>query len=415
MPPQASAVPAAAARPLWLVVLAAGAIVGIAMGRAQVMGLYMVPMTGALQVGRETMALSLGLAQLVTGLFAPFAGGFIDKLGAGRVIVACAFVTMAGLALFYIASGPTELILAGILTGVGVSGTGVTALVGTVGRLAPPEKRLAAIASLGMASGIGGFLAYPYAHLFMELLGWRGSLLALMATTAVMIPLAWPLRGAPPPPLPGERRQTVREALGEAFTTPSYLLLVIGFFVCGFHVAYIQTHLPAYTLDLGLPSWVGPMALSVVGIANIIGTFVAGQSGRWISKRSALALIYFGRALVFIGFLYVPMTPVTVIVLAGTLGLLWLATVPLTSSLVATFFGTVWMSMLFGIVFLSHQIGSFLGVWLAGRLFDSFQSYEVMWWISIALGLAASLVHLMIREEPVERVAAETRAAAAAR
>ena len=156
--------------------------------------------------------------------------------------------------------------------------------------------------------------------------------------------------------------------------------------MCGFHVAFIMVHLPSFTIDQGLPSWVGPTALSVVGIANIVGTFIAGQSGRFIEKRRALSLIYFGRAVLFLGFLYLPVTPASVIVICGLLGLLWLSTIPLTSGLVATFFGTQWMSMLFGIVFLSHQVGSFLGVWLGGRIFDMTKSYDAMWWISIALG-----------------------------
>jgi predicted MFS family arabinose efflux permease len=202
------------------------------------------------------------------------------------------------------------------------------------------------------------------------------------------------------------RSQTFREALGEALRHRSYWLLTAGFFVCGFHVAFIVVHLPAFTADQGLPSWVGPYALSVVGIANIIGTFLAGRSGRLLEKRQGLGVIYLGRAVLFLGFLYLPITPTTVIVLCGLLGLLWLATIPLTSGLVATFFGTQWMSMLFGIVFLSHQLGSFLGVWLAGRLYDMSHSYDAMWWISIALGLLAALINWPIRERPVARMTA---------
>jgi len=205
------------------------------------------------------------------------------------------------------------------------------------------------------------------------------------------------------------RDQTMLEALGEAFRHPSYWLLTVGFFVCGFHVAFIMVHLPAFTVDQGLPSWVGPYALSVVGIANIMGTFLAGQSGRFLEKREGLSLIYLGRAVLFLGFLFLPMTPASVIILCGLLGLLWLSTIPLTSGLVATFFGTTWMSMLFGIVFLSHQLGSFLGVWLAGRIFDMTKSYDAMWWISIALGVLSALINWPIRERPVERLAAEAR------
>ena len=319
------------------------------------------------------------------------------------MITVCVLAAMAGLYFMYAAANGADLVISGVLMGVGVSGTGVTSLVGTVGRLAPPEKRLSAIASIGMAAGIGGFVALPVMHLLIEAVGWQASLLWLMVITALLIPIAWPLSGAPRPGADLGPKQTMREALAEAARHPSYWLLTAGFFVCGFHVAFIMVHLPAFAADQGLPSWVGPVALSVVGIANIVGTYIAGQSGRFIEKRHALGLIYFGRSILFLGFLFLPMTPWTIIAICGLLGLLWLATIPLTSGLVATFFGTTWMSMLFGIVFLSHQIGSFLGVWLAGRLFDVTHSYDAMWWISIALGLVAALLNWPIEERSVAR------------
>jgi len=395
--------------PLWLVILIVGSIVGLSMGRAQSMGLYLPAVTKALGVGREAFGLAMALAQLTMGFGAPFSGALIDQFGAGRIIVICVLAAIAGLYFMYAATSAVDLLISGVLMGIGVSGTGLTSLVGTIGRLAPPEKRLSAIASIGMAAGVGGFVALPVMHLLIEWAGWQQSLLWLMALTALLIPLAWPIGGKPVRTAGPVRDQTLLEALGEAFRHPSYWLLTAGFFVCGFHVAFIMVHLPAFTVDQGLPSWVGPYALSVVGIANIIGTFVAGQSGRFLEKRKGLSLIYLGRAVLFLGFLYLPMTPASVIIICGLLGLLWLSTVPLTSGLVATFFGTTWMSMLFGIVFLSHQLGSFLGVWLAGRIFDMTKSYDAMWWISIALGLLSALINWPIRERPVERLAAEAR------
>src|SRR5436190_2171372 len=394
------------ALPLWLLILIVGTIVGVSMGRTQSMGLYLPPVTKALDIGREPFGLAMALAQLTLGLGAPFFGGLIDKFGAGRIVVICLLAAIAGLYLMYAASSANDLLISGVLLGIGVSGTGITALVGTIGRLAPPEKRLSAIASIGMAAGIGGFVALPVMHLLIELVGWKQSLVWLMAITALLIPLAWPIGGKPVRREGPVRDQTLMEALREAFQHPSFWLLTAGFFVCGFHVAFIMVHLPAFTVDQGLPSWVGPYALSVVGIANIVGTFIAGQSGRFIEKRRGLSLIYFGRAILFLGFLYLPITPVSVIVICGLLGLLWLSTIPLTSGLVATFFGTTWMSMLFGIVFLSHQLGSFLGVWLGGRLYDMTKSYDAMWWISIALGLLAALINWPIQEKPVARLAA---------
>jgi predicted MFS family arabinose efflux permease len=391
--------------PLWALILTVGIIVGLSMGRNQSMGLYLPPITSALSIGREPFALSMALVQLLMGVGSPFSGALIDKYGAGRVIVVCVLAAMAGLYLMYAARSSADLLISGALLGIGVSGTGVTSLVGVIGRMAPPEKRLSAIASVGMAAGIGGFVALPVMHFLIEAVGWQPSLLWLIGITALLIPLAWPIRGRPAASAGPVSTQGIGAALSEAFRHPSYWLLTAGFFVCGFHVAFIMVHLPAFAIDQGLPGWVGPVALSVVGIANIIGTFIAGQSGRFIEKRRGLSFIYFGRAVLFLGFLFLPMTPVTVITLCGLLGLLWLSTIPLTSGLVATFFGTTWMSMLFGIVFLSHQIGSFMGVWMAGWLFDATRSYDAMWWISIALGIGAALLNWPIQEKPVLRPA----------
>ncbi len=401
--------PSAAARsqlPLWCALIVVWLIVGISMGRAQSMGLYLTSVTGALDVGRETFSLSLALTFLLMGVGAPVTGGLIDKYGAGRVVAVCLLTTAAGLYVLYAASTAEELIISGILMGIGVSGTGITPMVGTIGRLAPPEQRLGAIASIGMAAGVGSFVAVPVLHKLIEYVGWQQSLLWLIASIVALVPLALSLGGRSvaadgAAPI---REQTIKEALTEAASYPSYWLLTAGFFVCGFHVSFIVVHLPAFTVDQGLDAEVGPYALAIVGLANLLGTYLAGQSGPYIEKRRALSLIYFGRALIFVGFLVLPITPVTVMVLCSLLGLLWLATVPLTSGLVATFFGTTWMSMLFGIVFLSHQIGSFCGVWLAGRLFDMTQSYDAMWYISIALGVISALINWPIKEQAVPRL-----------
>ncbi len=390
--------------PFWLLIAIVGVIVGVSMGRAQSMGLYLSPVTSTLGVGREAFGLAMAMAQLMMGVFAPMSGALIDKFGAGRVVALCLLTTVAGLGLMYAATTSAALIVSGALMGIGVSGTGVTALVGTVGRLAPPDKRMSAIASMGMSAGIGGFVALPVMHLLIERIGWQGSLLWLMAITALLIPLAWPIGGKPSTVSGPVRNQTLREALREAFQHPSFLLLSAGFFVCGFHVAFIMVHLPAFTVDQGLPTWVGPTALFVLSVANIVGTYIAGQSGRFIEKRRGLSLIYFGRAVIFLGFLVLPMTPVVVIFLCGLLGLLWLATIPLTSGLVATFFGTTWMSMLFGFVFFAHQLGAFLGVWIGGRVFDVTKSYSAMWWMSITLGVLAGLINWPIKEAPVARL-----------
>ncbi len=395
------------ARPLWLVVIAAASIAAIGMGLRQVMGLYLVPVTETLGLGRESFALAIAIANLVWGLAAPFTGAVSDRYGTGLVVAFGAVTTMAGLLLLQNATGEFDLFLSGIFLGFGVAGAGVNAVVGAVGRAAPPEERSAAIASVGMGAGVGMLIALPYAHLLLESLGWQQSLVVLAATASLILLLALPVSGRPENLSTAGADQSLVEALSEAARHPSFWLLNAGFFVCGFHVVFYATHLPAFVADQGLAPEVGVWGLMVVGLGNLIGTYVAGQWGRRHSKRQGLSGIYLGRALVFLGFLFLPITPFTVIALSAVLGLLWLSTIPLTSSLVATFFGARWMTMLYGIVFLSHQLGSFAGVWLAGALYDRYQSYDTMWWISVALGVLAAAVHWPISERPVARLEAQ--------
>ncbi|MBN9261330.1 MAG: MFS transporter [Hyphomicrobium sp.] len=393
------------ARPLWLVILAAGTIVGLAMGLRQVMGLYLKPLTTELGIGREPFSNAMAIANLTWGVLTIVAGAVADRYGAGRVLIVSGLATVSSFYLMATAQNPLDLYIAGLLAGAGVAGTGVPALVGAVGRAAPAERRTAAIASLGMASGIGTLIAFPYAHVLIETIGWKASLMAISATCLLILPLAWPLAGKPTPSAVGAAKsQTLVEAFQEAFRHPSFWLLTSGFFVCGFHLAFYGVHLPAFVSDLGMPSWVGVWALMAVGVANIIGTYAAGQSARFIERRVGLSFIYFMRSFAFLGLLFLPLTPWLIIAISALLGLFWLSTVPLTSTLVGIFFGTQWMSMLFGFVFLSHQLGSFAGLWLAGTLYDSTKSYDSMWWISIALAMFAALIHWPIRERPVARL-----------
>ncbi len=394
-----------APRPLWMVILACAAVAGIAMGLRQVLGLYMNPLTTELKIGREAFGLAIAIANLTWGMAAPFAGGFSDRVGSGRVVACGALATGAGFIVMYLATTEMHLYMSGLLLGLGVAGTGVNALVGVVARNAPPELRAAAIARLGMGSGIGVFLALPYTHLVIEAIGWHASLLVLAGTTALILPLALPISGKPQLKVQ-TKPQSLGAALAEAFAHPSFWLLNAGFFVCGFHLVFYGIHLPAYVADKGFDPAVAVTALTLVGVFNLAGTYAAGVWGEHLPKRYGLSLIYLARAAVFVCFLFLPVTPTLVIVLSAALGLLWLSTVPLTSSLVATFYGPTWMTMLYGIVFFSHQVGSFLGAWMAGLLFDMTKSYDAMWWISVGLGLFAALVHLPIRERPVARLAA---------
>lgn len=399
--------PAAAARPMpvWLMVLAASAAVGIAMGLRQVMGLYMKPVTTGLGVGREEFALAIAIANIVWGVAAPFMGAVSDAYGSARIVMVGGLAAAAGLLLTMTAASAMQLYIAGVFLGLGVAGSGINALVGAVSRMVPPERRAAAVATLGLGSGTGILVALPYAHVLMEWTGWKASLAWLAATALLVIPLATLVRDKPGEGAAAARGQTLREALAEAFAHPSFWLLTASFFVCGFHVVFYGTHLPAYVADLGMPDGVAVAALTVVGLGNLAGTWVAGQWGKRLPKRWGLALIYASRSVVFLGFLFLPMTPTTVVLLSAILGLLWLSTVPLTSTLVATFFGPGWMTMLYGIVFLSHQLGAFLGVWLGGVVFDRLKSYDAMWWISVGLGLLAAVVTSPIVERPVRRLA----------
>lgn len=390
-------------RPVWLVVLAAATIAAIGMGLRQVMGLYLVPVTDALGLGRQSFALAIAIANIVWGVAAPFTGAISDKYGTGVVVAFGAITTTIGLLLMYGAQTDFDLFLSGIFLGFGVAGAGVNAVVGAVARAAPPDERSAAIASVGMGAGVGMLIALPYAHLLQEQFGWQTSLLILAGTACLIFVLVWPVSGKPDEIVTSDPPQSLFEALKEAFRHPSFWLLNAGFFVCGFHVVFYATHLPAYVADQGLSPQVGVWGLMIVGLGNLIGTYLAGQWGRKYSKRFGLSLIYLLRAVVFLGFLFLPATPLMVIGLSGLLGLLWLSTVPLTSSLIATFFGARWMTMLYGIVFFSHQLGSFLGVWMGGVIYDHFQSYDMMWWISVALGVLGALVHWPIEERAVVR------------
>ena len=394
-----------AGMPLWAVIGAAGLIIGTTVGLRQVVGLYLPPVSHSLGIGFAPFSTAMAVANLLWGIGGVVAGAIADRYGAGRITVLGLGLLMLGYYLMYAAQTGADLMWSGVSIGTGVGACGFSVMVGVVGRAAPPERRTAAIASLGIASGIGSFLAFPYTHALMETLGWKASLLAVIATLGALLPCAWVLSGRPVATA-GIKPQSLREAFSEAFRLPSYWLLVVGYSVCGFHVAFYSTHLPAYVGAQGLPAWVAVWALTGVGIANIIGTFIAGWSARYLEKRQSLTIIYVTRCFIFLGILYLPTTPLTVIALSCVLGFVWLATIPLTSGLVATFFGTTWLSMLFGIVLLSHQMGSFLGVWLAGVLFDLTQSYDSMWRISIGISLTAALLHWPIRERPVPRLSA---------
>lgn len=402
---QSTRVAARTAIPIWAVIAAGGAIIGISMGIRHSFGLFLAPISQDLGMGREAFALAMGLQNLLWGVSAPFFGAVADKYGAGRVVAMGGVLYMVGLWLTSMADGQAGLIWSGVLLGLGISATGFTAVLGAVGRAAPPERRQTALALASMGGSIGQFVALPYAQVLLDGFGWTASLVIIAATAAIMVPLAWGVSGNPQAD-EGDGAQSMSQACGEAVRTPSFLLLSAGFFVCGFHVVFVATHLPAYLADKGFEPWLGAACLAIIGFVNIIGTYVFGRAGEFMEKRVALSWLYLARAVVFAALLVVPLNVPTVLMFATAIGFLWLGTVPLTSGLVATLFGPRWMSMLFGFVFLAHQVGSFLGAWLGGYVYDTVQSYDVMWWLSIALALLAAALHWPIKERPVARLSA---------
>jgi MFS family permease len=328
-----------------------------------------------------------------------------DKYGSGRVLVVGAVIYAGGVALMAYSSDPWQMhMTAGVLVGLGTAFASFMIVMATMARKVTPKWRTFVMGIATASGSIGQFTMVPLGQAFLKAYGWQTALLLLAAILLVIIPLASTVTGKGAP-TPGMRDQSVREAFGEAFGHKSYNLLVAGFFVCGFHVAFILVHMPAYIVDKGLPPETGATALALVGLFNIVGSLTAGYVGGKFSKKYSLAGIYIARSAAITLFVLLPTTELTVYMFAAAMGLLWLSTVPLTSGLVAQFFGLRYMAMLFGFVFFSHQVGSFIGVWLGGKLYDSYGTYDVVWWMSVALGIAAAIVHLPIREAPAPRLA----------
>ena len=394
-------------RRAWIAILCGGGILAVIVGLRQSLGLLLPPISADLSLGRETFALGIGLMNLVWGLGAPFAGALADRHGAGRVAALGSLLYAGGLLAMTLGGQGEQLLAGGVLLGLGLSGAGFSVVLGAVGRAAPPERLSAALGLASVGGSIGQFLALPYTYLLIGGFGWAASLLILAATAALIVPLARGIagaaRGAPPDAAP-DAAQSLGEAVREACRHRGFRLLTAGFFVCGFHLAFVTVHLPAYLGDRGLPTWLAATALTLVGLCNIIGTLGCGLLGQRYPKKSILTLLYLLRALVFLAFLVVPVSEASVLAFGAAMGFLWLGTVPLTSGLVAQIFGPAYMSTLFGMVFLSHQVGGFGGAWLAGYLYDLTGSYDLMWWLSVALGLASAALHWPIDERPVARL-----------
>jgi MFS family permease len=393
------------------VILACGCLISIlGFGPRSTLGFFLTPMSQANGWGRDVFALALAIQMLLWGVGQPFAGALADRFGPVRVFVLGALLHAAGLALMAFSATPLSLhFTAGVLIGFGLAGTGTPLVVGVLGKILPENWR-----SLGMGFGtaagsFGQFLFSPIAVGLMVQFGWQQTLLIFAAVVLCVMPLALVL-AVPKVPVPANatKQQSVTQALAEAFGHRSYVLLVIGFFTCGFQLFFITVHLPAYLVDRGLSVDIGAWTIGAIGLFNIVGSIMAGWLSNLMPKRHLLAMIYFARSLAILAFIMLPLSPASSIVFGAAMGLLWLSTIPPTSGLVALMFGTRWLAMLFGFAFFSHQVGGFLGVWLGGVLFERFGSYDVVWWLSIFLGVASAVINLPIVEKAVARPAAAT-------
>ena len=389
------------------VLLCGACILTLSMGIRHGFGLWLQPITQSQGWTRETFAFAIATQNLAWGVFGIFAGMVSDRFGAFRVIVAGAVFYALGLFGMAHASTPLQFtISAGVLIGMAQAGTTYAVIYGVIGRNVPAERRSWAMGIAAAAGSFGQFLMVPVEGLLIESLGWQQALTALGLAVLVVVPLARWLRE---PGFSGgaqaRREQSIWQAVQEAFRYRSFQLLMAGYFVCGFQVVFIGVHMPSYLKDHGLSPQVASYALGLIGLFNIFGTYGAGMLGQRLPKKNILAFIYLARAAAIALFLLVPLSPASVYVFSSVMGLLWLSTVPPTNATVAQIFGVAHLSMLSGFVFFSHQIGSFMGVWLGGYLYDKTGSYDVVWYLAIALGVFAAIVNLPVKEAAIQRTA----------
>ena len=406
-------------RNFWIPVICGGMILTIGIGARQSFGIFQKPIAADLNVGRELWSFGTALAMLLMGVFSPFVGNLADRFGTARTVAAGGMLYVVGMLMIALATEGMMLTLGNVLSGIGMAAAGFGPIFGAIARQTPADKRSVALGVATAGGSFGQFAIVPLASILQSRFdNWHTTMFVLTALSALMVLLAFGLRenrAAGFGPLGTARTQSTKNALQEAFRTQGFWLLTIGFFVCGFHVSFIGLHLPSYISDnaIGMAFFgrpisaieLGGWAIGLVGLFNIAGSLLWGWLGGHHLRKDMLALLYALRALAFVVFLALPLSWVSVLLFAASLGFLWLGTVPLTSGLVGYMFGPAHMSMLWGVVFFSHQLGSFLGGWGAGRLYDIQGNYNSMWWISVGLGVFAALIHWRIREQPVERLA----------
>lgn len=392
----------------FIIVLVAGCLIGVVgFGARSALGLFLPPMSAANSWGRDVFALALAIQVLMWGAALPLAGALADRFGIVQVMSSGAILYAIGLALMAYSTTPAMLNLsAGFIAGFGIAGSSFTLVLAAFGKLLPESWRSLAFGAGTAAGSFGQFLFSPLAVGLIGGFGWQNALLIFSVIVLLIVPLSLVLatpRTAIEPTQTPAQKQSLMQALSEAFGHRSYVLLVLGFFTCGFQLLFITVHLPAYLVDRGLSADTGAWTLGVIGLFNIIGSLLAGWLGDRMPKRYLLSIIYLARSLAVVAFITLPVTPTSAIVFGAVMGLLWLSTVPPTSGLVALMFGTRWLATLFGFAFFSHQVGGFLGVWLGGVLFERTGSYDVIWWGSVILGVVSAIINLPIVEKPVAR------------
>ena len=386
-------------------VLICGAfIVTLSMGIRHGFGLWLQPITMDRGWSRETFAFALAVQNLAWGVAGPFTGALADRFGAFKVLVVGAVMYALGLVSMGLAeSGLGFTGGAGVLIGLAQSGTTYAVVYGVIGRHVDPSKRSWAMGVAAAAGSFGQFLMVPVENWLIGTSGWQNALFFLACASLAIVPLAWGLKA--PRTVPSGPSQSIGQALTEAFAYPSFRWLMTGYFVCGFQVVFIGVHMPSYLKDHGLSPNVATTSLALIGLFNVFGTYLAGALGERMPKRYILSTIFALRSVAIVAFITLPLTPPSVYLFSAVMGFLWLSTVPATNAIVAQIFGVQYLSMLGGFVFLSHQVGSFLGVWLGGKLYDMSGSYDVVWWIAVALGVMAALVNLPVREAAIARLA----------
>ena len=391
-------------RQRWLVIMLAGAtLVSATLGIRQVFGLFLQPISMELGAGFQLFSLAIAIQNLVWGLSSPVFGAAADRYGPWRVAAMGALLYGGGL--FLMASFVTDagIFIGQILIGLGLGSAGISIAIGAVARAAPPEKRSLAMGLVTSFGSFGQFALVPVTQILMVQGGWQFALLMLSVIMASMVAVAMGLRTPAGSARPIEGPiLTIGATLQQAVSSRDYILLTVGFFVCGLQLVFITTHLPTYLHDAGLSPDISSWALALIGLFNIVGAFVCGWLGGVVSKKKSLATVYLLRGITIAAFILIPPTPVTALLFGACMGLLWLGTIPLTSGLIVVFFGPRYLSMLYGLVFLSHQIGSFVGAWLGGIWYDWFGNYEAMWWLNAAAGLFAFAVNWAIREPRAE-------------